>query len=160
MLFVSGWLGHPWGSCGGDRSLGARILEAHLPSFLCRHRAMVNIVPPIIIITTPKYLLLKLHLKFELTATNGCGDIDVQSYFVRAKSAKLAFWPFLSLHKIVFFPSHTSILAEVTHVYANIHIPKFHTCQPSRFRDMMVQSFKKRQFFNQILGKKLSKKFS
>ena len=59
MLFVSGWLGHPWGSCGGDRSLGALILEAHLSSFSCRHRAMVNIVPPIIIITTPKYHLLK-----------------------------------------------------------------------------------------------------
>ena len=62
------------------------------------------------------------------------------------KQAKLAFWPFLSLHKIVFFPSHTSILAEVTHVYANIHIPKFHTCQLSRFTVMVVQSFKKCKF--------------
>ena len=76
----------------------------------------------------------------------------------------LAFWPFLSLHKIVFFPSHTSILAEVTHVYANIHIPKFHTCQLSRFTVMVVQSFKKCKFFNknycENFSKKLKKKFS
>ena len=57
------------------------------------------------------------------------------------KQAKLAFWPFLILHKIVFFPSHTSILAEITHVYAYIHISKFHTCQSSRFRKKMVQSY-------------------
>ena len=49
------------------------------------------------------------------------------------RQAKLAFWPFLSLHKIVFSPSRTPILAAVTHVYENIHNPKFHTCQLSRF---------------------------
>ena len=76
------------------------------------------------------------------------------------KQAKLAFWPFLSLHKIVFFPSHTSILAEVTHVYAYIHIAKFHTCQSSRFTVMVVQSFKKCKFFNQILWGKISENFS
>ena len=105
-----------------------------------------------------------IYPNFELTATNGCGDIDVQSYFVRAKSAKLTFWPFLSFYKIVFFPSHTSILAEVTHVYANIHIPKFHTCQLSHFTVMVVQSFKKCKFFNknycENFSKKLKKKFS
>ena len=76
------------------------------------------------------------------------------------KQAKLAFWPFLILHKIVFFPSHTSILAEVTHFYAYIHIAKFHTCQSSHFTVMVVQSFKKCKFFNQILGGKISENFS
>ena len=74
----------------------------------------------------------------------------------RAKSAEFPFRPFLSLHEISFFLSDTSVLAEVTQDQAYFHIPKFHTCQSSRFSVLIVQSLKQCQFFNKNLKKKIS----
>ena len=84
-----------------------------------------------------------LHLKFELIATNGCQDIYIQSLFVRAKSAKFAFRPFLSWRKIPFLWLYTTIFAEVTQVEAYNHLLKFQTCMTSGFWVMMIQTLKK-----------------
>ena len=92
-----------------------------------------------------------LHLKFELIATNGCRDIYIQSLFVRAKSAKFAFRPFLSWRKILFLWLYTTIFAEVTQVVAHNHVLKFQTCTKSGFWVMIVQTLKKTLNFRQKL---------
>ena len=98
-----------------------------------------------------------LHLKFEHISTNGCRDIYVQSFFVRAKSAKFAFRPFLSWCKILFFLSYITVFAEVTQVQACNHVPKFQTCLPSGFWVIMVQILKKKHsLFSKNLEKKMS----
>ena len=98
---------------------------------------------------------------FEFFTKCNVGRFSIKIFFSNKKFYQLLF---LSLHKISFFLSDTFILAEVTHVYAYIHIAKFHNCQWSRFTVMVVQSFKKCKFFNknycENFSKKLKKKFS
>ena len=91
--------------------------------------------------------------------TNGCGDIDVQSYFVRAKSAKFAFWPFLSFYKIVLF-LHTPPFWLKLLIFMHIFIlHNFTLVSQAVLQLWWSKVSKKRKFYNQILGGKISENF-
>ena len=110
-----------WTSSLRKKSFSSKIVK--ITHFL---RLNKNCPCPLIIFIFGRVVncyLPQFHLKFELTATNDCGDVNVQSYFVKAKSAKFAFQLFLSLPFFSFWYLHFGWSYSGSSVYSYSKIP-------------------------------------